>query len=197
MSQSALHRADADGNGEVVTLAVDSTSQSGVGPGVPHFSAWSPDGERIALTTSGEFGIGTMLLGSYSGESPRGIALGAPLYVNWAPDGSAILVHQDAGLHFVPVTGSGSGAPVAIGTGSVSFNSPSWFPDSSGFAHVESFGGETSVVLTQVDDLANHKIVTDADTRVGAGCSPDGKKLAIARLSSWLTFGRCSTLKRA
>jgi hypothetical protein len=67
VSQSSLHRADADGNGEVVTLAVDPTSRSGIGPGVPHFSAWSPDGDRIALAASGEFGIGTMLLGSYSG----------------------------------------------------------------------------------------------------------------------------------
>jgi hypothetical protein len=69
VSQNVLHRADADGNGSVVTLAIDPTSQSGIGPGEPHFSAWSPKGDRIALTTSGEFGIGTMLLGSYSGES--------------------------------------------------------------------------------------------------------------------------------
>jgi len=76
VSQSALHRADADGNGAIVTLAIDPTSQSGVGPGVPHFSAWSPLGDRIALTTSGEFGIGSMLLGSYSGEKSKAIAIG-------------------------------------------------------------------------------------------------------------------------
>ncbi|MDE0593310.1 MAG: hypothetical protein OSB68_08785 [Dehalococcoidia bacterium] len=40
MSQSSLHRADADGEGIIVTLAVDTTSQSGVGPGVPHFTTW-------------------------------------------------------------------------------------------------------------------------------------------------------------
>ncbi|MCI0803214.1 MAG: PD40 domain-containing protein [Chloroflexi bacterium] len=181
--QSALHRADADGNGAIITLAVDDTSQSGVGPGVPHFSSWSPDGERIALTTSGEFGIGTILLGSYSGEAPKGIALGAPLYVNWAPDGTAILVHQAEGLHLIPVTGSGSGAPVAIGNGSISFNSPSWSPDSQSFAYVDSFGGKTSVVLTQKSDLDNYEVIADADVRVGLGWSPDGKHLAIARSS--------------
>jgi len=124
VAQSALHRAEADGNGPIVTIAVDDTSQSGVGLGVPHFSAWSPNGERIALTTSGEFGIGTILLGSYSGEIPKGIALGAPLYANWAPDGTAILIHQAEALHLIPVTGSTSGFPVAIGNGSISFNSP-------------------------------------------------------------------------
>ncbi|MEE8046440.1 MAG: hypothetical protein V3T49_06335, partial [Dehalococcoidia bacterium] len=183
VSQSALHRADADGNGVIVTLAVDPTSQSGVGPGVPHFSAWSPVGDRIALTTSGEFGIGTMLLGSYSGEQAKGIALGAPLYVNWAPDGSSILVHQDAGLHIIPVNGSTSGTPVTVGTGSVSFNSPSWAPDSLSFTHIESIGGQSSVVITGVDDLSTHEIIAEGDTRVGLGWSPDGRKIAIARSS--------------
>ena len=40
VSQSSLHRADADGEGIIVTLAFDTTSQSGVGPGVPHFTTW-------------------------------------------------------------------------------------------------------------------------------------------------------------
>ncbi|MCZ6539894.1 MAG: hypothetical protein O6922_08740 [Chloroflexi bacterium] len=181
--QSALHRADADGNGPIITIAVDDTSQSGVGPGVPHFSSWSPDGERIALTTSGEFGIGTMLLGSYSGEAPKGIALGAPLYVNWAPDGTAILIHQAEGLHFLPVAGSSSGTPIAIGNGSISFNSPSWSPDSLAFAYVESSGGNTSIVVTQRSDLDSYEIIADAGVRVGLGWSPDGKHLAIARSS--------------
>lgn len=167
----------------IVTLAIDNTSQSGVGPGVPHFSAWSPDGERIALTTSGDFGIGTMLLGSYSGEAPKGIALGAPLYFNWAPDGTAILIHQDAGLHMIPVAGSTSGAPIAIGNGSVSFNSASWSPNSRSFAYVDSFGGKTSVVITQKSDLDKNEIIADGAIRVGLGWSPDGKHLAIARSS--------------
>jgi len=182
--QSALHRADADGNGTIVTIAVDDTSQSGVGPGVPHFSTWSPDGERIALTTSGEFGIGTILLGSYSGEVPQGIALGAPIYINWAPDGTAILIHQAEGLHLLPVTSfGGSGTPVAIGNGSVSFNSASWSPGSESFAYVESLGGKSSVVITQKNDLENFEVVAEADVRVGLGWSPDGKYLAIARSS--------------
>jgi TolB protein len=154
-----------------------------VGPGVPHCSAWSPDGERIALTTSGEFGIGTLLLGSYSGETPKGIALGAPLYANWAPDGSAILIHQAESLHLIPVTGSSSGLPVAIGNGSISFNSPAWSPDSQSFAHIESLGGKTSVVLTQKSDLDNSEIIADGGVRVGLGWSPDGTHLAIARSS--------------
>lgn len=167
----------------LVTIAVDDTSQSGVGLGVPHFSAWSPNGERIALTTIGEFGIGTILLGSYSGEIPKGIALGAPLYVNWAPDGTAILIHQAEALHLISVTGSTSGFPVAIGNGSISFNSPAWSPDSQSFAHIESLGGNISVVLTQKSDLDNGEIIADAGIRVGLGWSPDGKQLAIARSS--------------
>jgi len=183
VSESSLHRADADGNGVVVTLAIDPTSQSGVGPGVPHFSAWSPLGDRIAFTTSGEFGIGSMLLGSYSGEVPKGIALGAPLYINWAPDGSSILVHQDAGLYLIQVDGAASGIPRAIGTGSISFNSPSWSPDSQAFAHIETISDETLIVVTNVGDLDTHEIIGDGDTRVGLGWSPDGRNLAIARSS--------------
>lgn len=183
VGQTALHRADADGSGTIVTLAVDDTSQSGVGPGVPHFSTWAPDGERIALTTSGSFGIGAMLLGSYSGERPKGIAIGAPLYVNWAPDGSAMLIHQDAGLHIIPVNGNSSGVPSVIGNGSIAFNSAAWAPDSQSFAHVESLGGKTSIALTQKSDLKNRLIIGDADVRVGLGWSPDGQNLAIARSS--------------
>lgn len=183
VSQSALHRADADGTGTIVTLAVDPTSQSGVGPGVPHFSAWSPDGDRIALTTSGEFGIGSMMLGSYSGENSKGLAVGAPLYINWAPDGSAILVHQDAGLYIISVDGATSGIPKAIGTGSISFNSPSWAPDSESFVHVESIGGDTSIVITRPSNLGTQRIIGNGDTRVGLGWSPDGGQIAITRSS--------------
>ncbi len=187
VSQSSLHRADADGNGEIVTLAVDPTSQSGVGPGVPHFTTWSPNGDRIALTTSGEFGIGSMLLGSHLGEAPKGIAIGAPLYISWAPDGSAILIHQEAGLHLTPVDGATSGIPTVIGTGSVSFNSASWSPDSQSFVHVETIGGERSVVITEAKDLSTRKIIGDGDTRVGLGWSPIGNQIAIA-YSSGTTF---------
>jgi hypothetical protein len=98
-AQGALYRADTDGNGEdIVTLAFDNASRSGIGPMAPHFSSWSPNGERIAVTTGGQFGIGTMLVGSFSGEAPDCIALGAPLYVNWAPNGHSLLVHQNPGL---------------------------------------------------------------------------------------------------
>ena len=183
VTQNAYHRADADGNGGVVTLVVGDGAGSGVGPGIPHFSSWSPDGNRIALTTSGEYGIGTMVIGSYSGQSPRAIALGAPLYVNWAPDGTALLVHQNAGLHMIPVTDQGAGVPALIGTGSMYYFSPSWAPDSGSFAHVEFVDGTNSVVLTQRGDTSDQVVITEADVRIGLGWSPDGKLLAISKSS--------------
>ncbi|MDE0593311.1 MAG: hypothetical protein OSB68_08790 [Dehalococcoidia bacterium] len=143
----------------------------------------SPNGDRIALTTSGEFGIGSMILGSYSREVPKGLAIGAPLYINWAPDGSAILIHQDAGLHIMTVDGKTSGTLRSIGTGSISFNSPTWSPDSQQFAHVESIGGKTSVVITNVDEIATNEIIAECDNRVALGWSPDGKNIAIGRSS--------------
>ena len=183
VTRSAYHRADADGSGGVITLAFDNSTGRGVGPGIPHFSSWSPDGNRIALTTSGEFGIGTMVLGSYSGQSPQAIALGAPLYVNWAPDGTALLVHQLVGLHMIAVTDLGAGLPTLIGTGSMSYFSPSWAPDSGSFAHVEFVDGTNSVVLTQKGDTNDQVVITEADIRVGLGWSPDGKRLAISKSS--------------
>ena len=183
VSQSALHRAYADGSGEIVTLAVDPTSQSGVGPGVPHFSTWSPVGDRIALTTSGEFGIGSMLLGSNSGESPEGIAVGAPLYINWAPNGSAILVHQDSELYLIRIENSGTSAPVLIGSGSDSYNSASWAPDSKSFAYVDAIDGSTSIVVTKVEDINDQDIIGSGASRVALGWSPSGDRMAIARSS--------------
>ena len=181
--QSAYHRADADGSGVVVTLAIDFTAGRGVGPGIPHFSSWSPDGNRIALTTSGELGIGAIVLGSYAGQPSRTIALGAPLYVNWAPDGTALLVHREATLHMFPVTDLGTGVPALIGPGSMSYFSPSWAPDSGSFAHVEFVDGKNSIVLTQRGDINDQVVVAEADIRVGLGWSPDGKRLAISKSS--------------
>ncbi|MCZ6618466.1 MAG: hypothetical protein O7E57_10065, partial [Gammaproteobacteria bacterium] len=181
--QSAYHRADADGSGVVVTLAIDFTAGRGMGPGIPHFSSWSPDGNRIALTTSGEFGIGTIVLGSYAGQPSRTIAIGAPLYVNWAPDGTALLVHREAGLHMFPVTDLGTGVSALIGPGSMSYFSPSWAPDSGSFAHVEFVDGKNSIVLTQRGDINDQVVVAEADIRVGLGWSPDGKRLAISKSS--------------
>jgi TolB protein len=185
-AQGALHRTDADGNGEIVTLAFDNASRSGIGPFAPHFSSWSPNGERIAVTTGGEFGIGTILVGSFSGEAPDGIALGAPLYVNWAPDARSLLVHQDAGLHIIPVDGVISGAAKTVGVGSISFNSASWAPDSQSFAHVENISGNPSVVITKTSDVDTHQIISEGDRLVRVGWSPDGQQIAIAKSSGGL-----------
>ena len=185
-AQGALHRADADGNGEIVTLAFDNASRSGIGPTAPHFSSWSPNGERIAVTTGGQFGIGTMLVGSFSGEAPDGIALGAPLYVNWAPDARSLLVHQDAGLHLIPVDGVISGAAKTVGIGSISFNSASWAPNSQSFAHVESISGNLAVVITKTSDVDMHQIIGKGDRLVRVGWSPDGRQIAIAKSSGGL-----------
>ena len=181
IAQTSYHRADADGTGDVITLAFATTAGTGVGPGIPHFSSWSPDGDRIALTLSGEFGIGTVVMGSYSGQSSRPIALGAPLYVNWAPDGTALLIHQPIGLHMLPVTDLGAGLPTLVGTGAMSYFSPSWAPDSTSFAHVEFVDEVNSVILTQKDDFADQVVITEADARVALGWSTDGNKLAIAK----------------
>lgn len=185
-AQGALYRTDADGNGEIVTLAYDNASRSGIGPTAPHFSSWSPNGERIAITTGGQFGIGTMLVGSFSGEAPDGIALGAPLYVNWAPDARSLLIHQDAGLYIIPVDGAISGAATTVGFGSIAFNSASWAPDSQSFAHVENISGDSSVVITKTSDVDAHQIISEGDRLVRVGWSPDGRQIAIAKSSGGL-----------
>lgn len=182
-NRTILYRADANGNGSIVTLAVDDRSLGSLGPGIPQFSAWSPDGELIALIAAGEFGIKTMFIGSNSGESPNALGLGAPLYFSWAPDGAAILIHRGEGLSVVPVTDSGSGTPIAVGVGSVSFNVPAWAPDSKSFAHVENIAGTSFVVLTRLGEINNHEIIGEAIARVALRWSPDGKSLAITRSS--------------
>jgi hypothetical protein len=168
-AQGALHRTDAAGNGEIVTLAFDNASRSGIGPYAPHFSSWSPNGERIAVTKGGEFGIGTILLGSFSGEAPDGIALGAPLYVNWSPDARLLLVHQDSGLHIVPIDGVISRAAKTVGVGSMAFNSASWAPDSQSFAHVGNISGSSSVAITKTSDVDTHQIISESDRVVRVG----------------------------
>jgi len=185
-AQSALHRTDADGNGEIVTLTFDFESRSGIGPVAPHFSSWSPNGERIAVTKGGEFGIGTVLVGSFSGEAADGIAIGAPLYVNWAPDARSLLIHQEAGLHIIPVDGVVSGDATTVGVGSIAFNSASWAPDSQSFVHVENISGNPSVVITKTSDVDTHQIIGEGDRLVRVGWSPDGRQIAIAKSSDGL-----------
>jgi dipeptidyl aminopeptidase/acylaminoacyl peptidase len=185
-AQSALHRADADGNGEIVTLTYDFESRSGIGPVAPHFSSWSPNGERIAVTKGGEFGIGTMLVGSFSGEAADGIGIGAPLYVDWAPDARSLLVHEEAGLHIVPVDGVISGDVTTVGVGSIAFNSAAWAPDSQSFAHVENISGNPSVVITKTSDVDTDQIIEEGDRLVRVGWSPDGRQIAIAKSSGGL-----------
>jgi len=185
-AQGALHRADADGNGEIVTLTFDNSSRSGIGPYAPHFSSWSPDGERIAVTKGGEFGIGTILVGSFSGEAPDGIAVGAPLYVNWSPDARSLLVHQESGLHIVPIDGVISGAAKTVGVSSMAFSSASWAPDSQSFIHVETISGNLAVVITKTSDVDTHQIISEGDSLVRVGWSPDGRQIAIAKSSGGL-----------
>ena len=165
-----------------VKLIVDPESSRGIGAGVPHYAAWSPVGNRLAVITGTEFGLTTMTLGARAGESPWSLGVGGPVYLSWAPDASRMLMHQSDDVHLLELGADGEiRARWQVGSGSISYNAAKWDPSGERFVYAEALDTGIDIKIAEATRPPIGVKITDGGAHNAFEWSPDGNSMAIAR----------------
>ena len=174
----SLMRAPADGSGVAVTLFVDHPETNGIGNSVPHYAAWSPDGERIAVIAGTGVELITATFDGETGEDRYMVATGAPVYLDWGPRSSRLAIHVAGALYTVGYDGEGF-TSVFDGQG-MQFLAPQFLGDSGGFLHGDASSGDVTVVTSGLAE--GESSVLGASAGVAAfRASPDGGSVALLR----------------
>ena len=170
-------RAPADGSGVGVTLFVDHPETNGIGNSVPHYAAWSPDGERIAVIAGTGVELITATFDGETGEDRYMVATGAPVYLDWGPRSSSLAIHAAGTLFTVGYDGENM-EPLFDGQG-MRFLAPQFFGNNGGFLHGDVVSGDVTVVAS---GLGDESIALGASAGVAAfRSSPDGETVALLR----------------
>ena len=174
----SLMRAPANGSGVGVTLFVDHPETNGIGNGVPHYAAWSPDGERIVVIAGTGVELITATFDGETGEDRYMVATGAPVYLDWGPSSSSLAIHVAGTLFTVEYDGENM-EPLFDGQG-MQFLAPQFFGDSGGFLHGDAVSGDVTVVTSGLGE--GESSVLGASAGVAAfRASPDGGTVALLR----------------
>ena len=174
----SLMRAPADGSGVGVTLFVDHPETNGIGNGVPHYAAWSPDGERIVVIAGTGVELITATFDGETGEDRYMVATGAPVYLDWGPRSSSLAIHVAGTLFTVGYDGENM-VPLFDGQG-MQFLAPQFFGSSGGFLHGDAVSGDVTVVVSGPGE--DESSVLGASAGVAAfRASPDGETVALLR----------------
>jgi len=140
--------------------------------------AWSPDGQRIAMTAS-EYGVHSRIyVMSASGHNlAPGAAQGAEdMQPTWSPDGQKLAFTRVGGMGInimIATVVTGGGAQLFALCGSIACHAPAWSPDGTRIAYerdgtlqVQPLGGAPQPVAFNLVGYAG-----------GPGWAPDGTKL--------------------
>lgn len=166
--------------GDEFTMFQDDPATSGIGSGVPHYAAWSPDGKRVAIIAGTGKGLVGELVNAETGDREATLADGAPMYFSWSPDSRRILVHHQEFLKVYEFDGNGEpvGGPRRIGRGSLDYYAPSFSPDGDHLLYAETSDRTTRVFTTSLDD-PQPTLVLESRGRTAFRWSPDGRRIAV------------------
>ncbi len=172
---------NADGTDQrLVTDRVDSS-----------FPAFSPDGQRIAFTTSGTF-LGTLTTTNVDGSDQRAIlarnrAISEP---DWSPDGKGFVfifhTHQYFSISVMGIFDTDY-TPLTKAVTEQINGSPRWSPDGSRIAFSSNRDGDSEIYVMDSSG-GNVQQLTDNDTQdYSPAWSPDGSRIAFAsvREGNW------------
>jgi hypothetical protein len=153
-----------------------------VAEGAPHYSHWSPDGQRLAFIGPSLEGssLDLFVVSPYDLESLLVVARGAPLYFGWSPDSSRLVIHQRNRLLVYDVDDRETRD---LGRSDLTYRVPGFSPDGGRVAYVKQLNGEPTLVLRNLDSGEEISVVA-GQGGIAFLWSPQGDSLAVAIRSS-------------
>ncbi|MBK8229087.1 MAG: PD40 domain-containing protein [Candidatus Eisenbacteria bacterium] len=154
-------------------------------PNLIQFSAWSPDGTKLAYSVHTPLGLppGTTVMYTVpvGGGAPTLFAEpgGSVSGMDWSPDGSWIAIGSNRGgntdLWLFPVAG---GEPVQLTDDPASDTRPLWSPDGQRIAFGSDRAGTFDIWVVDASGGQPTRITVGAGAELDASWSPDGKRIA-------------------
>lgn len=157
----------------------------GLPEGYKNSPAWSPDGQRVAFSFSGEDGFSHIWAADADGSNLRQITRGEVLDdgPRWSPDGEQIVFSSIRdGVYFwrlfvIPASG---GEPEQIGPSEGHSVFPDWSPDGRVIAYSHRDGDHYDLHLLDLETGADRRVTeSDADDR-NARFAPDGSAIVFS-----------------
>ena len=177
--ETSLLRVDAVGGVLPEALYLDVPGSDGIG-GIPHYSSWSPNSNKIAVIANIGDGLSTFLLDRERGFTGQAVSNGSPVYFDWSADGSHMLVHTAERLVLHRFDSDGTRiASREIGSGSISYKAPDFSPATDEFVYIDFIDSIRRVLVAAPDSMAATE-VGQVDLNAAVKWSPAGDMIAIA-----------------
>ena len=173
-----------DNNGEIYAMSADGGGQTNVtnNPAADSNPAWSPDGRRIAFTsTDSGSSNDEIFVMSAAGNGQTNLTNhpGQDLEPAWSPDGSQIAFtsYRDGNPQIYVMNADGSGQTNL--TNSPGFDmEPAWSPDGTKIAFVTFRDFNWEIYVMNADGSGQTNITNNAGADFLPDWSPDGSKIA-------------------
>jgi TolB protein len=145
--------------------------------------AWSPGGERLAVTTLSAAGTKLEIIDPQTGattpvQTPKGI----PGLARWSPDGQKLTVDvNNNGISDIYVVDLGTSGESKVSTRPAALT-PDWSPDGGTIAYTagDDRGGLPQIYAVEADGKNEHKLTATASEKYSPRWSIDGSLLAYA-----------------
>ncbi|MEE9261530.1 MAG: LpqB family beta-propeller domain-containing protein, partial [Dehalococcoidia bacterium] len=176
----AIYSVDAAGGG--LNLIFENAPDSGpaVGPRIPHYSLWSPDGEHVAFLAMSERTLSLYLVSASGQEKAQILANGAPLYLAWSNDSQSLLVHRQGELLRVDI--EAPDRPLNLEAQSSGYRAPAWSPTSDAIAFLAADEGGETLYVARFDG-SRRRALARLQGMASFLWAPQGNRLAIGQSS--------------
>ncbi len=172
-----------DGNYEVYAMNADASGQTRLtnNAAFDYKSAWSPDGSKIAFTSSRDAGNFEIYAMNADGSGQTRLTTNAAIDYGpaWSPDGSKIAFasNRDGNYEVYSMNADGSGQTRLTNNAAPDY-APAWSPDGSRITFESGRDGTQEVYAMNADGSGQTRLTNNAANDYAPAWSPDGSKIA-------------------